>query len=99
VGFLAGLLATSLLIVFVVSYLTSSDERSETHRAFAAAPVMFTLGLVGVLGFVGFFLGILIHPLGKFRIGVEGLALPLWQACGIVAALCVVFHMFLEDRR
>jgi hypothetical protein len=82
-GFLAGLLS-------VGSYLTDRDARSRFHQEFAAAPAKTALTFTGALSAAGFFLRIFIHLLGKIKI-VKGP--QLWQACGILAALCVVVDM------
>jgi hypothetical protein len=77
-----------------VSALIDRNERSKSFKDFVDKPVKSALVLVGWLATVGFFLGILVHRLCEIQIGVEGL--HLWQACGIVAALCWVLHMFLD---
>jgi hypothetical protein len=95
-GFLWGLVLVGTLTWLAVSYLTDSGSRAQTNREFMAAPAKFTFALTTALAMAGFFLGIFIQPLGKIRIGIEGLALPLWQACGVIGAVCVVIHMFFE---
>jgi hypothetical protein len=93
-GFGFGVFLVGMLVWYAVSYLTSRDERAKINREFAAAPARSAFALVMALSAAGFILGIFIHPLGKIPVGVGGHSLPLWQACGIVGALCVVIDMF-----
>jgi hypothetical protein len=87
VGFLNGVslgVGFSWNVNLVGSELSDRQVAPATNREFMAAPAKFTFALTTALAMAGFFLGIFIQPLGKIRIGIEGLALPLWQACGVI---------------
>ena len=91
-GLIFGFALVGLLVYGAFAFVFMPEKRIKFLAEFQSKPLEH-IGLAIWLGFfLAFFLGVLIHPLGKVRVYLGTGWLPLWQVCGIglLAGLLVV---------